>query len=132
MIGLLNPLLRFPPNDSERYLMVALYRSSRFLGTFNQPVCCAPMFTILGKVVGVISHSIAILSTVFRLVYRGWTRNFWWEDGWAAFALISDGRVPLRALFLTFSKPANSLVFCLACIWVDRSISCKYSFTFQD
>ncbi|KAJ8580188.1 hypothetical protein M405DRAFT_938855 [Rhizopogon salebrosus TDB-379] len=55
-------------------------------------------------VVGVVSHSIAILSTIFRLVYRGWTRRFWYEDAWAAFALIAD-------------------VLCLACIWVDSSIS---------
>ncbi|OAX31935.1 hypothetical protein K503DRAFT_750335 [Rhizopogon vinicolor AM-OR11-026] len=55
-------------------------------------------------VVALVVHSIAILTTVFRLVYRGWTHHFWWEDGWAAFALISD-------------------VTCLACIWVDSSIS---------
>ncbi|KAJ8591436.1 hypothetical protein M405DRAFT_814419, partial [Rhizopogon salebrosus TDB-379] len=55
-------------------------------------------------VVGVVSHSIAILSTIFRLVYRGWTRRFWYEDALATFALIAD-------------------VLCLACIWVDSSIS---------
>ncbi|KAG2337412.1 hypothetical protein BDR05DRAFT_774564 [Suillus weaverae] len=37
-----------------------------------------------------VSHAIAILCTIFRLVYRGWTRLLWWEDAWAAFALISD------------------------------------------
>ncbi|KAG0694412.1 hypothetical protein DFH29DRAFT_326966 [Suillus ampliporus] len=41
-------------------------------------------------VVGSVSHAIAILCTVFRLLYRGWTRHLWWEDAWAAFALISD------------------------------------------
>lgn len=66
--------------------MVALYYSSRL------------------SVVGLISHSIAIICTIFRLVYRGWMRHFWWEDAWAAFALVAD-------------------VVCLACIWLDRVIS---------
>ncbi|OAX33554.1 hypothetical protein K503DRAFT_851878 [Rhizopogon vinicolor AM-OR11-026] len=57
-------------------------------------------------VVGVVSHSIAILSTIFRLVYQTWTRRFWWEDAWAALALFSD-------------------IICLACIWVDVSISAR-------
>ncbi|KAG1818726.1 uncharacterized protein BJ212DRAFT_1268871, partial [Suillus subaureus] len=52
-------------------------------------------------------HVIAILCTIFRLVYRGWTRHFWWEDAWAAFALISD-------------------VVCLLCIWIHTSTSCEY------
>ncbi|KAG1729701.1 hypothetical protein EDB19DRAFT_1641788, partial [Suillus lakei] len=56
------------------------------------------------KVVGLVSHSIAILCTIFRLVYRGWMRHFWWEDAWAAFALIADA-------------------VCLACIWLDKRIS---------
>jgi hypothetical protein len=82
--------------------MVALYYSSRLIGEQlhnHQPVCRAHVFIILGKVAGSISHSIAILSTVFRLVYRGWTHHFWWEDAWAAFALISDGRVPCMLRF---------------------------------
>lgn len=56
------------------------------------------------SVAGSVSHSIAILCTVFRLVYRGWTSHFWWEDAWAACALIAD-------------------VACLACIWIDARIS---------
>ncbi|KAG1779441.1 hypothetical protein EV702DRAFT_966250 [Suillus placidus] len=63
------------------------------------------MFIIIWEVVGLVSHSIAIICTIFRLVYRGWMRHFWWEDAWAAFALIAD-------------------VVCLACIWLDRAISC--------
>ncbi|KAG0707960.1 hypothetical protein DFH29DRAFT_843976 [Suillus ampliporus] len=50
-------------------------------------------------VAGSVSHGIAIVSTIFRLVYRGWTRRVWWEDAWAAFSLLSD-------------------VVCLACIWI--------------
>lgn len=55
-------------------------------------------------VVGSVSqaHVIAILCTIFRLVYRGWTRHLWWEDAWAAFALISD-------------------VICMLCIWIHPS-----------
>ncbi|KAG1718891.1 hypothetical protein EDB19DRAFT_1649282, partial [Suillus lakei] len=56
------------------------------------------------KVAGSVSHSIAIFCTIFRLVYRGWTRYFWWEDVWAALALIAD-------------------VVCLACIWLDKRIT---------
>ncbi|KAG1815159.1 uncharacterized protein BJ212DRAFT_259605 [Suillus subaureus] len=66
--------------------MVALHYSSR--------LCVA----------GLVSHSIAIICTIFRLVYRGRMHHLWWEDAWAAFALIAD-------------------VVCLACIWVDREIS---------
>lgn len=56
------------------------------------------------SVVGSISHSIAILCTIFRLVYRSWIHQFWWEDAWASFALIAD-------------------VACLVCIWLDARIS---------
>ncbi|KAG2358273.1 hypothetical protein BDR07DRAFT_1612023 [Suillus spraguei] len=56
------------------------------------------------SVVGSVFHSIAIICTIFRLVYRGWMRQLWWEDAWAALALIAD-------------------VVCLACIWIDDVIS---------
>ncbi|OAX33553.1 hypothetical protein K503DRAFT_869481 [Rhizopogon vinicolor AM-OR11-026] len=55
-------------------------------------------------VAGVIPHCIGILCTIFRLFYRVWTHRFWWEDAWAAFALITD-------------------VVCLACMWIDSSIT---------
>ncbi|KAG2038158.1 hypothetical protein BDR03DRAFT_316933 [Suillus americanus] len=51
-----------------------------------------------------LAHAIAILCTIFRLIYRCWTRHLWWEDAWAAFALIFD-------------------VICLLCIWIRASIS---------
>ncbi|KAG1814986.1 hypothetical protein EV424DRAFT_1121891 [Suillus variegatus] len=51
-----------------------------------------------------IPHMIAMLCTIFRLVYRGWMRHLWWEDAWAAFSLISD-------------------IICLLCIWIHTSIS---------
>lgn len=51
-----------------------------------------------------VSNSIAILCTIARLVYRVWMRHFWWEDAWAAVALIAD-------------------VLCLACLWLDRRIT---------
>ncbi|KAG2146298.1 hypothetical protein DEU56DRAFT_787361 [Suillus clintonianus] len=66
--------------------MVALFYSSRL------------------SVAGLVSHSIAILCTIFRLVYRASTGYFWWEDVWAAISLIAD-------------------VVCLACIWLDRRIT---------
>lgn len=53
-------------------------------------------------VAGSVSHGIAIVCTVFRLVYRVWTRRVWWEDAWAAISLISD-------------------VVCLACIWIHST-----------
>ncbi|KAG1859180.1 hypothetical protein C8R48DRAFT_605908, partial [Suillus tomentosus] len=54
------------------------------------------------EVTGSVSHGIAIVCTIFRLVYRGWTRHVWWEDAWAAVSLISD-------------------VLVLACIWIYPS-----------
>ncbi|OJA16351.1 hypothetical protein AZE42_07820 [Rhizopogon vesiculosus] len=68
-------------NDIQRYPMTVLYQSSQLV------------------VVELVVHSIAILSTVFRLVYRSWTRHFWWEDRWAAFALILDGKFPCMPRF---------------------------------
>ncbi|KAG1839117.1 hypothetical protein DFJ58DRAFT_110900 [Suillus subalutaceus] len=62
------------------------------------------MFIIIRKVVGLVSHSIAIICTIFRLVYRGRMHQLWWEDAWAALALVAD-------------------VVCLACIWIDEAIS---------
>lgn len=40
--------------------------------------------------VSIAFHSVAIASTVFRLVYRWWMARFWWEDGWATLALLCD------------------------------------------
>ncbi|KAG1860163.1 hypothetical protein DFJ58DRAFT_279581 [Suillus subalutaceus] len=51
-----------------------------------------------------VAHVIAILCTIFRLVYRCWIHHLWWEDAWAAFALISD-------------------VICMLCIWIQTSAS---------
>lgn len=48
-------------------------------------------YCIICKVAVLVSNSIAILCTIARLVYRAWTRYFWWEDAWAAVALIADG-----------------------------------------
>lgn len=55
-------------------------------------------------VTGSVSHGIAILCTIARLVYRAWTRHFWWEDAWVVVALIAD-------------------VLCLASIWLDEKIT---------
>lgn len=71
--------------------MVALFYSSRVGGELKVAAMFVVVFNILPKVVGAVSHSIAILCTIFRLVYRVWTHYFWWEDVWAAFALIADG-----------------------------------------
>lgn len=51
-----------------------------------------------------VSNGIAMLCTIARLVYRAWTRYFWWEDAWAAVALIAD-------------------VLCLACLWLDQRMT---------
>ncbi|KAG2150572.1 hypothetical protein DEU56DRAFT_35874 [Suillus clintonianus] len=55
-------------------------------------------------IAGSVSHTIAILCTIARLIYRTWTRHFWWEDAWAAVALITDA-------------------LCLASIWLDARIT---------
>ncbi|KAG1902496.1 uncharacterized protein F5891DRAFT_949128, partial [Suillus fuscotomentosus] len=60
------------------------------------------------EVTGSVSHGIAIVCTIFRLVYRGWTRHVWWEDAWAAVSLISD-------------------VLVLACIWIYPSPNCYFN-----
>ncbi|KAG2340978.1 hypothetical protein BDR05DRAFT_888978 [Suillus weaverae] len=57
------------------------------------------------EVAGSVSHGVAIVCTIFRLVYRGWTRRIWWEDAWAAVSLVAD-------------------VVCLACIWINPLTDC--------
>ncbi|KAG1842760.1 hypothetical protein DFJ58DRAFT_665712, partial [Suillus subalutaceus] len=42
------------------------------------------------KVVACVFHGSAIVTTSFRLGYRLCTSKFWWEDGWAAIALVFD------------------------------------------
>ncbi|KAG2069743.1 hypothetical protein BDR04DRAFT_673316 [Suillus decipiens] len=54
----------------------------------------SPRLTVVGSVF----HVTAMLCTIFRLVYRGWTHHLWWEDAWAAFAMILD-------------------VICVLCLW---------------
>ncbi|KAG2352950.1 hypothetical protein BDR07DRAFT_783238 [Suillus spraguei] len=63
-------------------------------------------------VAGSVSHSIAIICTIFRLVYRGWTHRLWWEDAWAAVALISD--VICLAYLWTPSPDLPPMVLALA------------------
>ncbi|KAG1812826.1 uncharacterized protein BJ212DRAFT_1276273 [Suillus subaureus] len=70
-------------------------------------MCCVLMCIITCKVAGLVLHSIAILCTIARLIYRAWTGHFWWEDAWAAVALVAD--VPS-----------------LACLWLDHKITCEY------
>jgi hypothetical protein len=76
--------------------MVALFDSSRLIGELK--VANTALWSFIdypSKVAGVVPHCIAILCTIFRLIYRIWTCRFWWEDAWAAFALILDGIVSL-------------------------------------
>ncbi|KAH7906779.1 hypothetical protein BJ138DRAFT_580605 [Hygrophoropsis aurantiaca] len=40
------------------------------------------------KAAAITTHSVAISSTLFRLSYRWYTTRFWWEDTWAALALL--------------------------------------------
>ncbi|KAG2352952.1 hypothetical protein BDR07DRAFT_1367721 [Suillus spraguei] len=76
-------------------------------------ILCFPVHYPL-EVAGSVSHSIAIVCTIFRLVYRGWTRRLWWEDAWAAVALISDGRTLLARCFIhTIHGPRPGLNLCL-------------------
>ncbi|KAF9241289.1 hypothetical protein BU15DRAFT_45047, partial [Melanogaster broomeanus] len=42
------------------------------------------------QVAGSVANGVAILVTIFRLMYRWYMSKFWWEDGWAAFALACD------------------------------------------
>ncbi|KAG1732314.1 hypothetical protein EDB19DRAFT_1912153 [Suillus lakei] len=71
------------------------------------------------QLLGSVSHGIAILCTIFRLVYRGWTRHLWWEDAWAAFALISDGGGFLACCLALLSKPTAAPPSCLSGMDLD-------------
>ncbi|KIJ58059.1 hypothetical protein HYDPIDRAFT_103344, partial [Hydnomerulius pinastri MD-312] len=42
------------------------------------------------KVIAAVFHGIALSCTVLRLLYRWYSRRFWWEDVWATIALIWD------------------------------------------
>ncbi|KAF9241288.1 hypothetical protein BU15DRAFT_44906 [Melanogaster broomeanus] len=52
------------------------------------------------QVAGSIVNGVAILVTIFRLMYRWYMSTFWWEDGWAALALAFD-------------------IGCLAAVWMQ-------------
>ncbi|KAG8215366.1 hypothetical protein J3R82DRAFT_8963 [Butyriboletus roseoflavus] len=49
-----------------------------------------------------LAHVVGILTTIFRLLYRWHLSKFWWEDTWAALALICD-------------------IACLASIWMETA-----------
>ncbi|KAG2035955.1 hypothetical protein BDR03DRAFT_1092793 [Suillus americanus] len=85
--------------------MALYYYSSRLCGESEVASIEHCYVYHLRKVVGSVSHSIAIICTIFRLVYRAQMHHLWWEDAWAAFALVADGTISL------------------ACIWVDGAIS---------
>ncbi|KAF8154166.1 hypothetical protein B0H34DRAFT_800049 [Crassisporium funariophilum] len=61
-----------------------------------------PAFFIV-KTVLVIVHSLAFLSTVFRLGHRIRSRRFWWDDFWALIALLSD--ILLWVIFMALPMP---------------------------
>ncbi|KIK91736.1 hypothetical protein PAXRUDRAFT_830571 [Paxillus rubicundulus Ve08.2h10] len=42
------------------------------------------------KISGSVVHGLAIFITSFRLLYRWYMSRFWWEDAWAALALVFD------------------------------------------
>lgn len=66
-------------------------------------ILCSSIYYHL-EVVGSVSHGIAIVCTIFRLVYRGWTCRIWWEDAWAAVSLVSDGRILLASCFIQYTN----------------------------
>ncbi|KAG2137423.1 uncharacterized protein EDB93DRAFT_1091222, partial [Suillus bovinus] len=85
------------------------------------------VFIIVRKVVGSVSHSMAITCTIFRLVYRGWMSQLWWDDAWAALALIADGRIFLVGCLghLSYYCPvvritAHSVTFLADCFRAAR------------
>ncbi|TFK36604.1 hypothetical protein BDQ12DRAFT_654354 [Crucibulum laeve] len=49
-------------------------------------------------------HSLAILSTVFRLAHRYRTRRLWWDDWWAFIAVISTIALMIVYLALPWAK----------------------------
>ncbi|KAH7921413.1 hypothetical protein BV22DRAFT_1072333 [Leucogyrophana mollusca] len=55
------------------------------------------------KVAAIATHSVPISITVLRLLYRWYTGRFWWEDAWAALALLFD-------------------IVCLVCTWIQVQI----------
>ncbi|KIK40569.1 hypothetical protein CY34DRAFT_49391, partial [Suillus luteus UH-Slu-Lm8-n1] len=83
------------------------------------------------KVMGSISHSIAILCTIFRLVYRSWTRHFWWEDAWAVFALIADGKYFKNLIVALFSNPTTYPTWILAVSFTSVMWAARMSIVFS-
>lgn len=41
-------------------------------------------------VINTVFGGLAVITTIFRLVYRWHLRRLWWDDGWAAFAMTSQ------------------------------------------
>jgi hypothetical protein len=54
------------------------------------------------KVPATLVHGVAILATMFRLLYRCYLSRFSWEDAWATSALICD-------------------IACLASVWMEAA-----------
>lgn len=52
------------------------------------------------KVPATLVHGVAILATIFRVLYRCYLSRFSWEDAWATLALICD-------------------IACLASVWME-------------
>ncbi|CAA7262075.1 unnamed protein product [Cyclocybe aegerita] len=82
-------------------------------GEFS-PSSKRPPFSTIVSILA-ISHSIAFLTTFFRLWQRSRTRKLWWDDFWAFVALLSDMfvwilfvAIPTRDLF---SKPLGIQIF---------------------
>ncbi|KAG1780697.1 hypothetical protein EV702DRAFT_1042930 [Suillus placidus] len=99
-------------------------------------VCVALHIAITPKkchLPSLLSDNDILLISTSRLVYRGWTRLLWWEDAWAAFALISDGCLPAmdldpylnEILTLLHCRAARmSIIFSI--VRIANSSGCKY------
>lgn len=55
------------------------------------------------KVLITILQSLALLSSIVRLVHRVFIRKLWWDDMWAAVAFFTDAALFVAFLFLMVS-----------------------------
>ncbi|OJA08403.1 hypothetical protein AZE42_00999 [Rhizopogon vesiculosus] len=85
------------------------------------------------QAVACVFHGCAIAATIFRLAYRWYTSRFWWEDTWAAIALVFDIICLIGISWGNFDDP-HVLTFLLwvlpiafACVLWAARISIIYS-----
>ncbi|KAF8993198.1 hypothetical protein BDQ17DRAFT_1431901 [Cyathus striatus] len=72
-------------------------------------------------------YFLALIPTIFRLGYRGWVRQLWWDDMWAAFSMINATLLFATYFRTTFHFTEKSSASYLDFIYISTLLTTNFA-----